>query len=185
MPKGSSIAVEDPCFMTTLGLLRELGYQPVPVKLDDEGAISKSLDQALKSGAKAAILTPRVQNPYGSSWSAARQKEFAAVIERYKDVLIIEDDHFAALSPFEPVTLICDERLNWAVIRSVSKYVGADMRLAFVNSSQNIGPKVLGLSAFTYRWASSILLTTSTITEVQTIKPRQAARAADMLCKNL
>ena len=157
IPKGSSIAVEDPCFVTTLGLLRELGYRPVPVKVDDEGAVPKSLDQALKSGVKAAILTPRAQNPYGGSWSASRQKDLAAIIERYRDLLIIEDDHFAALSQFKPVTLISDDRVNWAVIRSVSKYVGADMRLAFVNSSKDIGPKILGRSAFTYRWVSSIL----------------------------
>jgi len=157
LPKGSSIAVEDPCFMTTLGLLRELGYQPVPIKVDDEGAIPRSLDQALKSGVKAASLTPRAQNPYGGSWSATRQKDLAAVIEPYKDVLVIEDDHFAALSQFKPVTLVSDDRRNWAVIRSVSKYIGADMRLAFANSSKDIGAKVLGLSAFTYRWVSSIL----------------------------
>ncbi|BEV46769.1 aminotransferase class I/II-fold pyridoxal phosphate-dependent enzyme [Afipia carboxidovorans] len=157
VPKGSPIAVEDPCFMTTLGLLRELGYQPVPIAVDDEGAIPQSLDQALKSGVKAAILTPRAQNPYGGSWSTARQKELAAVIARYKDVLIIEDDHFSALSQFKPATLVSDDRPNWVVIRSVSKYVGADMRLAFVNSSKELGPKVIGLSAFTYRWVSSIL----------------------------
>jgi DNA-binding transcriptional MocR family regulator len=154
---GDPVAVEDPCFMTTLGLLRELGHKPIPMQVDEQGVQPKALDAALQSGAKAVILTPRAQNPFGGSWTAKRRDELAVVIKRHKDVLLIEDDHFAPLSPFQPVTLVSDDRPNWAIIRSVSKYIGPDLRLAFVNSSVGLGKGALSITAFTYRWVSSIL----------------------------
>jgi DNA-binding transcriptional MocR family regulator len=154
---GDLVAVEDPCFMTTLGLLKELGHKPVPMQVDEQGVQPKALDAALQAGAKAVIVTPRAQNPFGGSWTAKRRDELAAVIKRHKDVLLIEDDHFAPLSPFQPVTLASDDRPNWAIIRSVSKYIGPDLRLAFVNSSPGLGKGALSITAFTYRWVSSLL----------------------------
>ena len=154
---GDTVAVEDPCFMTTLGLLKELGHQPIPMQVDEQGVQPKALEAALHAGAKAVIVTPRAQNPFGSSWTAKRRDELAAVIKRHKDVLLIEDDHFAPLSPFQAVTLTSDDHPNWAIIRSVSKYIGPDLRLAFVNSSVGLGKGALSITAFTYRWVSSML----------------------------
>jgi DNA-binding transcriptional MocR family regulator len=151
------VAVEDPCFMTTLGLLKELGHKPVPMQVDEQGVLPKALDAALQSGVKAVILTPRAQNPFGGSWTVKRRDELASVIKRYKEVLLIEDDHFAALSPFPPVTLASDDRPNWAIVRSVSKYIGPDLRLAFVNSSAGLAKGATSITAFTNRWVSSLL----------------------------
>lgn len=154
---GDAIAVEDPCFMTTLGLVKELGLLPVPMAVDDQGVLPEAMDKALKKGVKAVILTPRAHNPFGGSWTAKRRDDLARVIGRHKDLLLIEDDHFAPLSPFKPVTLVSADRPNWAIIRSVSKYVGPDLRLAFVNSSDGLAKKVSGLAAFSHRWVSGVL----------------------------
>ncbi len=154
---GDTVAVEDPCFMTTLGLVRELGFPPVPMAVDDQGVLPTAMEEALKKGVKAMILTPRAHNPFGGSWTAKRRDELARVIRRYEDVILIEDDHFAPLSPFKPVTLASDDRPHWAIIRSVSKYVGPDLRLAFVNSSDGLAKNVSGLAAFSYRWVSGVL----------------------------
>lgn len=154
---GDAIAVEDPCFMTTLGLIKELGFLPVPMAVDDQGVLPEAMDKALKKGVKAVILTPRAHNPFGGSWTAKRRADLARVIGQHEDLLLIEDDHFAPLSPFNPVTLVSGDRPNWAIIRSVSKYVGPDLRLAFVNSSDGLAKKISGLAAFSYRWVSSVL----------------------------
>jgi DNA-binding transcriptional MocR family regulator len=154
---GDHVAVEDPCFMTTLGLLKELGYKPIPMKVDGEGVQPKALELALRSGAKAVILTPRAQNPFGGSWTAKRRDELASVMKHHKDVLLIEDDYFAPLSLAPPVTLANVNHPNWAVVRSVSKYIGPDMRLAFVNSSAGLGRGAPSITAFTYRWVSGML----------------------------
>ena len=165
--------------MTTLGLLKELRHKPVPMLVDEQGVLPKALDAALQSGAKAVILTPRAQNPFGGSWTAKRRDELAAVIRRYKDVLLIEDDHFAALSPFAPVTLASDDRPNWAIIRSVSKYIGPDLRLAFVNCSAGLGRGASSITAFTHRWVSSVLqkavLATVTSSDYEAVVKRAAS----------
>jgi DNA-binding transcriptional MocR family regulator len=71
--------------------------------------------------------------------------------------VVIEDDHFAPLSEFKPATSIGPNHPNWAIIRSVSKYMGPDLRMAFVNSSVELSRKALDMSAFTYRWVSSVV----------------------------
>jgi DNA-binding transcriptional MocR family regulator len=176
---GDSVAVEDPCFMTTLGLLKELGHRPIPMRVDEQGVLPKALEAALQSGVKAVVLTPRAQNPFGGSWTTKRRDELANVIKRHKDVLLIEDDHFAPLSPFQPVTLASDDRPNWAIVRSVSKYIGPDLRLAFVNSSVELGKGASSTTAFTYRWVSSMLqkavLATVTSNDYEAILKKAAA----------
>jgi DNA-binding transcriptional MocR family regulator len=174
-----AVAVEDPCFVTTLGLLKRLGCPAVPMPVDDEGVVPAALEQALKSGVKAVVLTPRAQNPFGGSWSAKRRDQLAAVIKRHKDVLLIEDDHFAPLSHVQPVTLASDDLPNWAIIRSVSKYIGPDLRLAFVNSSRALGQNASSFSAFTHRWVSGLLqktvLATVTSSDYEAVLKRAAS----------
>jgi DNA-binding transcriptional MocR family regulator len=176
---GDAVAVEDPCFMTTLGLLKKLGHAPVPMQVDEEGVLPTALETALKSGVKAVILTPRAQNPFGGSWTSKRRDQLASVLKRYKDVLLIEDDHFAPLSPFQPVTLASDDRPSWVMVRSVSKYIGPDLRLAFVNSSPGLGKRALSITAFTNRWVSSLLqktvLATVTSSDYEAVIKRAAA----------
>ncbi|MFG1429282.1 aminotransferase class I/II-fold pyridoxal phosphate-dependent enzyme [Roseixanthobacter glucoisosaccharinicivorans] len=154
---GDAVGVEDPCFMTTLGLMRQGGYVPLAMPVDDEGVTPEGLRHALAAGAKAVILTPRAHNPLGGSWSLARFAALREEIRAYPDVLVIEDDHFAVLSRFPPMTLVEPGRPLWAIIRSVSKYIGPDLRLAVVNSSHELSRASLALNAFTSRWVSSIL----------------------------
>lgn len=151
------VGVEDPCFMTTLGLLRSLGHTAVPMAVDDNGVTPDGLARALDDGVAAVILTPRAHNPFGGSWTNTRRADLAGILARHPDVLLIEDDHFADLSLFAPQTLADEDRRNWAVVRSVSKYLGPDARLAFVDCSPALGRKVDFLGACTYRWVSGLL----------------------------
>ncbi|NVK33423.1 MAG: GntR family transcriptional regulator [Rhodobacteraceae bacterium] len=154
---GDSVAVEDPCFVTTLGLVRRCGYTPVAMPVDGNGVTPEGLENALKSGAKAVVLTPRAQNPFGGSWSSERHGQLFEIMQRYPDVILIEDDHFSVLSAFPPMTLVDPARENWAIIRSTSKYLGPDLRLAAVNSSEPVSRACQSLNAFTNRWVSGFL----------------------------
>ena len=64
---GDRIAVEDPDFTHVIDLVAALGFEPVPVAVDDEGPKAESLAAALARGVRAFIVTPRAENPTGGS----------------------------------------------------------------------------------------------------------------------
>ena len=157
LPPGAALGVEDPCFMTTLGFARQAGYPVLPMAVDEEGVTPEGLASALEAGARAVMVTPRAQNPTGGFWSAARREALSEVLRGYPDVLLLEDDHFAPLSVAPARTLVEAGRPHWAILRSVSKVAGPDLRLAVVNSSREVSRASLPLSAVSARWVSSIL----------------------------
>lgn len=131
---GDSVAVEDPCFLSSISMLRYAGFSAIPVGVDSEGMQPEMLEQALKNGARAVILTPRAHNPTGCSLSASRAAALQNIVAKYPQALVIIDDHFALLSssPWHPV--IAPETLHWSVVRSMSKTLGPDLRLAIIAS---------------------------------------------------
>ncbi|QTL05035.1 aminotransferase class I/II-fold pyridoxal phosphate-dependent enzyme [Aquabacter sp. L1I39] len=157
VPSSAPLGVEDPCFMTTLGFARQAGYPVLPMAVDEEGVTPEGLARALEAGARAVILTPRAQNPLGGFWSPARRAALGDVLRAHPDVLLLEDDHFAPLSVAPAMTLVAPDRPHWAIIRSVSKVAGPDLRLAVVSSSRAVRRACLPLAACSARWVSSIL----------------------------
>lgn len=154
---GDSVAVEDPCFLSSISMLRYSGFSASPVPIDREGMLPEMLEQALSKGARAVILTPRAHNPTGYSLSAARATALQQVLSRYPQTLVIIDDHFALLAeaPWHPV--ITPQTQHWAVVRSMSKTLGPDLRLAFVASDKTTSAKLrLRLNAGS-QWVSHLL----------------------------
>lgn len=138
-------------------MLRYAGFSASPVSVDSEGMQPEKLEQALNQGARAVILTPRAHNPTGCSLSARRAAALQNMLARYPQVLVIIDDHFALLSssPWQPV--IAQTTQHWAVIRSVSKTLGPDLRLAIVASDSATSAKLrLRLNAGS-QWVSHLL----------------------------
>ncbi|WP_117085070.1 aminotransferase class I/II-fold pyridoxal phosphate-dependent enzyme, partial [Klebsiella pneumoniae] len=62
---GDSVAIEDPCFLSSINMLRYAGFTPSPVPVDAEGMQPDALEEALRNGARAVIITPRAHNPTG------------------------------------------------------------------------------------------------------------------------
>lgn len=131
---GDSVAVEDPCFLSSISTLRFNRFHASPVSVDEEGMQADELDARLSDGAKAVIITPRAHNPTGCSLSAFRAAQLRSVLNKYPNVLVIIDDHFSLLSCDEYHHVIPENTRNWALIRSTSKFLGPDLRLAFVAS---------------------------------------------------
>lgn len=162
---GDVVLVEDPCWGSQRTLLQVLGCEAVGVAIDDEGFVAADLAKRLAQRRVAAIIhTPRGQNPTGSALSAERERELRRVLEAYPDVLVVEDDHLSgvASAPFRTLTA---GRSAWAVVRSFSKTLGPDLRLAVaamdrdttdrVQMRQLIGPG--WVSHLTQRLAARVL----------------------------
>lgn len=153
---GDRVAVEDPGYAPLLDLLTALDLSVVPVSLDEKGARPDSLAAALAARCDAALFVPRAQSPTGAAWDAARARQLARVLKPAPDLLVIEDDHAGEVAGTPAHTLTAG-RSRWAVIRSVSKTLGPDMRLAVLAGDSVTVARVEGRQALGAGWVSYLL----------------------------
>ena len=154
---GDRVAVEDPGFGGVLHLVRALGMTLLPVAVDDEGPLPEALEAALARGAAALVLTPRAQNPTGAALSAARVRELRRVLRAHPELLVIEDDHAAEVAGAPARSVVARETKNYAIVRSVSKSLGPDLRLALVAGDAETIARVGGRQLLGLRWVSHVL----------------------------
>lgn len=157
LTRGDAVAVEDPCFLASIGTLRLNGYRTAPVAVDHAGMCPEALRAALEDGARAVVCTPRAHNPTGASLTAGRAAELRAILAEHPHVLVIEDDHFSAVSAVPYHRLTPPQSATWALVRSVSKFLGPDLRLALVAADEDTARRLeTRLSAGTM-WVSLLL----------------------------
>jgi DNA-binding transcriptional MocR family regulator len=154
---GDTVAVEDPGFVRAYDLLRPLGLFLEPFGLDDFGPRPEELERAVGRGARAVILTPRAQNPTGAALDVARATDLRALLRAHPEVVVIEDDHAAGVAGVPAVTVVEAERLNWAIVRSVSKSLGPDLRVAVMAGDLTTIGRVEGRQLLGMGWVSRIL----------------------------
>lgn len=153
---GDRVAVEDPGYVAVFDLLGALGLVAEPVAVDDAGPLPDRLTHALRRGAEAFIVTPRAHNPTGAALDAARARELRAVLRDHPGVLVMEDDHAGPVAGTSVVSL-CHERERWALVRSVSKSLGPDLRLAIVAGDSTTIARVEGRQSVGTGWVSHLL----------------------------
>jgi DNA-binding transcriptional MocR family regulator len=154
---GDRVIIEDPAYVAVRDLLLALGLVAVPVPVDDIGMPPDPFAASLAIGVEAVVIVPRAQNPLGSALDAERMATLQALLEPYPDVLLVEDDYagIVAGAPFS--TLLTPSLSRWAVVRSVSKFLHPDLRLALVAGDEATIARVEGLQALGPRWVSHVL----------------------------
>jgi len=140
---GDKIAVEDPAWGNMLDLAAARGLSVVPMRMDDEGPDPTDLRAALAVGVNAVVVTTRAQNPYGAVVSARRAAALRTVLATHPEVLTIDDDHGADLTPGVPHPL-CGATRQWAYLYSASKAYGPDMRIAALIGDADTTDRVAG-----------------------------------------
>ena len=106
----------------------------IGLDMDDDGIVPTAVEEACKSHKpKAIYLNPTLHNPTTRTIPPQRRNEIVAVARRY-GVAILEDDAYGRLKELPPAsfaTIAPD--LTWH-IASLSKTVGAGLRLAYVSA---------------------------------------------------
>jgi DNA-binding transcriptional MocR family regulator len=157
---GDRVVVEDPSWPRIADLVVALGFELHPVPLDERGLDPAALEHALVDGARAVIATPRGQNPTGAAFDPARAKALRTVLRDHPDVLVVEDDYVASVAgtPYHGLHRATE---HWLVVRSLSKVLGPDLRIAPAAGDALTISRIEGRQLLGSGWVSHLLQQTA------------------------
>ena len=177
---GDRVVVEDPSFPGIFDLVTASGFITVPCALDDDGPLPHDFTAALRHGCGAAIVTPRAQNPTGAAISAARADQLRRVLRDFPRTVLVENDCAGPVAGVAMHTLVEPTRQHWAVVRSTSKFLGPDLRVAVMAGDPVTVARVRGRQALGSRWVSHILQKLALMLWSDPSSGRRLARAGEI-----
>lgn len=154
---GDRVIIEDPTYASIRDLLLALGLVAVPVAVDELGLLAEQLETALARGVDAMLIVPRAQNPLGAALGPERTATLRGLLKPRPEVLVVEDDHAGIVSGAPFSTLLTPSWPRWAVIRSMSKILHPDLRLALMAGDETTIARVEARQAVGPRWVSHVL----------------------------
>jgi DNA-binding transcriptional MocR family regulator len=151
------VGLEDPGFGNIHDLVISRGLSVVPVATDDSGMVPESLERAIAEGIRALVVTPRAQNPTGAAMTEERARALRRVLRKSPDLLTFEDDHAALITDAPLHTLHTSRSRRWVYLRSLSKALNPDLRLALMTGDDTTMTRVRDRLMVGERWVSHIL----------------------------
>jgi DNA-binding transcriptional MocR family regulator len=177
---GDRVVVEDPTLPALLDLLTSMGLTTQPCSIDDEGPDPGVLERALGAHPRAVILSPRAQNPTGAALSGSRAADIARILKHRSQPMVIEIDSAGPVSGAPLRTVIDPARQHWAAIRSTSKFLGPDLRVAAMATDAITAGRVQRRQALGIRWVSHLSQALALSLWSDPSSGRRLARAADV-----
>lgn len=156
LPRGSIVAVEMPTASAPLDILERLGVTIIPVTSDAHGPCLESVMAALLHEPVAFVFQPRANGITGHSVHLERLTAMGEFFCQ-RPLWIIEWDALDALSLVPPASLGAWLPQYTIHIRSYSKSMSPDLRLAVVSASSEVVGKIQEFRAFGAGWTSRIL----------------------------
>ncbi len=155
---GDRVAIEDPGYASVVELVAAMGLRAVSVPVDAQGPTPDGVAAAVADGVEAFVITPRAHNPTGAAIDRPRAVDLASALDGRPEVLVIVDDHAGAVAgaPFV-IPPALDDRERWAVVRSVAKSLGPDLRLAALAGDATTVSRVAGRQSLGTGWVSHLL----------------------------
>lgn len=177
---GDRVLVEDPTLPGFIDLIASLDLIPQPCAIDNEGLMPDAFDRALTPQVKAAIVTPRAQNPTGAAITAKRAADLSRLFRRRSQVALIEVDPVGPVSGVPAVTLTASSPERWVSVKSTSKFLGPDLRVAVVAGDALTIARVERRQALGVRWVSQLLQRLTLALWSDPSSGRRLARASDV-----
>jgi DNA-binding transcriptional MocR family regulator len=175
---GSCVAIEDPTAMRLLDIIEDLGAEILPVARDAEGPLPSELAAALERRPSAFIFQPRTHSVTGQHVSPARLAELRRVLAG-SETLVIEDDGVGDVSIHPPISLGVTMPERVVHIRSFSKSLGPDLRIAVLSAPAMVIRQIQSYRSFSSGWTSRLLqaATAWLLTDAETSRRVAEARA--------
>jgi DNA-binding transcriptional MocR family regulator len=158
--RGDAVAVEDPGYLASTSIVTAMGFRPVGVRIDQRGMDPVALEAAIDGGARAVVCTPRAQNPTGASMDAERAAGLRQVLHANPEVFVIEDDHLSLVADAAYQRTRSPRTARWALVRSMAKLLGPDLRVAVVASDPRTEDQLRRRLVAGVNWVSHLLQAT-------------------------
>ncbi len=148
---GDTLLTEELTYSGARLLAQQMHVKIRGVAIDAEGLKPDALETALRaSRARVLYCMPRLQNPTSAVMSERRRRQIAAIVEKYR-LMVIEDDVYGFTSPERaPLAALIPERT--AFVTSLSKSLFPGMRLGSVVAPPAVLDKIIGAV-----WATMIM----------------------------
>jgi DNA-binding transcriptional MocR family regulator len=175
--RGDAVAVEDPGYLASTGIVTAMGFRPVGVRIDQRGMDPVALETALREGARAVVCTSRAQNPTGASLDGERAAALRRVLAAFPDVFVIEDDHLSLVAGSAYERVRSPRTARWALVRSMAKILGPDLRVALVASDPKTEDQLRRRLVAGVNWVSHLLQATAAALLADSATAPRVARA--------